>query len=236
MVKTAGIRRTTAAAHDHRYSCVSRVPVFAALSEEDRHQVASVARTKHYDRQGMIFVPGDRPGLHIVHRGQVKTYRLTDAGGEQLVRIVGPGDFLGETALFTTIAADDFAEAIQPSEVCSISRDDLHELLERNPAVTLDLLEAVAGRLHAAEEQLSSMSGLSVAERLAKHLLEHSAAAGTATFRLASTKKDLAAYLGTTAETLSRRLSAMQDGGLVRLGPARTVEILDPGRTARVHG
>jgi CRP/FNR family transcriptional regulator len=230
------VGRRSAAAHDHRFQCVSLVPVFAALPEEDRHRLAATARTRHYDRQEMIFVPGDRPGLHIVHRGQVKTYRVTETGGEQLLRIVGPGDFLGETAMLTSVEASDFAVAIQPSEVCSISRDDLHELLERNPAVTLDLLEAVAGRLHAAEEQLSSMSGLSVAERLAKHLLEHSAAAGTTTFRLASTKKDLAAYLGTTAETLSRRLSAMQDGGLVRLGPARTVEILDPDGLRAFHG
>lgn len=227
MASSAGLRRSTAAAHDHRYNCVSRVPVFAALSDEDRHRVASVARTRHYDRQGMIFVPGDRPGLHIVHRGQVKTYRLTTTGGEQLVRLVGPGDFLGETALFTTIAADDFAEAIQASEVCSISRDDIRDLLDRNPDVALDLLEAVAGRLHDAERQLSSMSGLSVGERLARHLLEQSAAAGTGRYRLASTKKDLAAYLGTTPETISRRLARMQDRGLVRLGPGRTVEILD---------
>jgi CRP/FNR family transcriptional regulator len=227
MRKQTSARASAAAAHDHRFHCVSLVPVFAALSEEDRHRVAAVARTRHYDRHDLIFVPGDRPGLHIVHRGQVKSYRLTDTGAEQLVRIVGPGDFLGETALFTTIEADDFAEAIQPSEVCSIGRDDIHDLLERNPDVALDLLEAVAGRLHVAEGQLSSMSGLSVGERLARHLLEQSVAAGSSEYRLASTKKDLAAYLGTTPETISRRLATMQGRGLVRLGPGRTVEILD---------
>ena len=214
-------------AHDHRLHCVSLVPVFAALSEEDRHRVAAVARTRRLGRHDMIFVPGDRPGLHIVHSGQVKTYRLTDTGGEQLVRIVGPGDFLGETALFTSIEADDFAEAIQPSEVCSIGRVEMHDLLERSPGVALDLLEALAGRLHVAERQLSSMSGLSVGERLAQHLLEQSDAAGATTYRLSSSKKDLAAYLGTTPETLSRRLATMQHRGLVRLGPGRTVEILD---------
>lgn len=236
MVEKTRARRSGAAAHDHRFQCVSLVPIFAALTEEDRHRVASVARTRHYDRQEMIFVPGDRPGLHIVHRGQVKTYRVTETGGEQLLRIVGPGDFLGETAMLTTVEASDFAEAIQPSEVCSISRDDIHDLLERNPAVALGMLEAVAGRLHLAEEQLSSMSGLSVAERLAKHLLEQSDAAGATRFRLASTKRDLAAYLGTTAETLSRRLAAMQDRGLVRLGPARAVEILDRDGLRAFHG
>ncbi len=227
MTRNTSIRTSAAAAHDHRYHCVSLVPVFATLSEENRHRVAAVARTRHYDAKEMVFVPGDRPGLHIVHRGQVKTYRLTNAGGEQLVRIVGPGDFLGETALFTSIEADDFAEAIQPSEVCSIGRDGMHELLEHSPGVALDLLEAVAGRLHVAEQQLSSMSGLSVGERLARHLLEQSHAAGTSKYRLASTKKDLAAHLGTTPETIGRRLAMMQQRGLVRLGPGRTVEILD---------
>lgn len=229
MPNQARTRRSSAAAHDHRFHCVSLVPIFATLSDEDRHRVAAVARTRRYERNEMIFVAGDRPGLHIVHRGQVKTYRITETGGEQLLRIVGPGDFLGETAMFTTVAASDFAMAIQPSEVCSISRDDLHELLERNPDVTLDLLEEVAARLHAAEQQLSAMAGLSVGERLARHLLEQAAAAGTARFRLASTKKDLASYLGTTPETLSRRLATMQENKLIRLGPGRTVEILDSG-------
>jgi len=226
--KQGSAGRSRAAAHDHRFRCISLVPIFATLTDDDRHRVASVARTRRYDRHEMIFVPGDRPGLHIVHRGQVKTYRVTETGGEQLLRIVGPGDFLGETAMFTTVEASDFAMAIQPSEVCSISRDDIHALLERNPEVALDLLEAVAGRLHVAEEQLSSISGLSVGQRLARHLLEQSAAAGTTRFRLACTKKDLASYLGTTAETLSRRLASMQENSLIRLGPARAVEILDP--------
>jgi CRP/FNR family transcriptional regulator, anaerobic regulatory protein len=235
MAEQTSTRRSSAAAHDHRFRCVSLVPIFATLSDGDRHRVASVARTRRYDRQELIYVPGDRPGLHIVHRGQVKTYRVTETGGEQLLRIVGPGDFLGETAMLTAVEATDFAMATQPSEVCSISRDDIHQLLERNPDVALDLLEALAGRLHDAEEQLTSMSGLSVGERLARHLLEQSAAAGTTQFRLASTKKDLASYLGTTPETLSRRLTTMQDKGLIRLGPGRTVQILNRDGLLALH-
>src|SRR3546814_20874531 len=117
MRKKTGVRASAPSTHDHRFHCVSLVPVFANLPEEDRHRVAAVARTSHYERQDLIFVPGDRPGLHIVHRGQVKSYRLTDTGGEQLVRIVGPADFLGETALFTTIEAAHLAQTIPPREV-----------------------------------------------------------------------------------------------------------------------
>ncbi len=212
---------------DHRVYCVSLVPLFAALSDDNRARVAAVARTRHYDRQEMIYIPGDHPGLHIVHSGQVKTFRATESGTEQLIRILGAGDFLGETALLVTLEASDYAVAIEPSEVCSIGQAEIHELLREYPDVALEMLRLVAERLHVAEEQLSSMSGLSVAERLAQHLLELATAAGTTSFRLASTKKDLAAYLGTTAETLSRRLGTMQDHQLIRLGPGRAVDILD---------
>ena len=34
--------------HDHRYACVSRVPLFADLSDADRHDVADLAMTRHY--------------------------------------------------------------------------------------------------------------------------------------------------------------------------------------------
>jgi CRP/FNR family transcriptional regulator, anaerobic regulatory protein len=236
MDRRTGSRRSHEGEDDHRLHCVSLVPIFAALSDDDRRRVAAIARTRRYDRRELIFVPGDRAGLHIVHRGRVKTYRATESGSEQLIRIVEPGDFMGETSLLTASETTDYAVATQPSEVCSIDRGELRAVLERNPDVALDLLEAVAGRLHAAEEQLSSRSGLSVAERLAQHLLAESAAAGATTFRLASTKKDLASSLGTTPETLSRRLAALQQSGLVRLGPARTIEVLDPEGLRAFHG
>lgn len=185
---------------DHRLQCVGLVPIFATLPETERSQVAEVARTRHYQRQEMIYVPGDRSGLHLVHRGQVKVFRVTESRAEQLIRILGPGEFLGKTALLLAAEASDCAMAIQPIEVCSISQEGIRELLEGHPDVALDLLQSVSERLHVAEEQLSSMSGLPVAERLAQHLLELAVAAEDTSFRLPSTKKDLAAYLGTTAD------------------------------------
>lgn len=217
-------------AYDHRFHCLSRVPIFAPLTDDARHEVAALAHTRHYDRNEVIYVPDDRPGLNIVHRGRVKAYRLTANGTEQLVRVVGEGDFLGETALFTSVPAGGFATALVPSEICSVSRKDMHDLLERYPGVALDLLEAMAGRLHSAEEQLSLLSGQPVAARLARHLLDRSVTAGSAAFTLDTTKKDLASFLGTTPETLSRRLTAMQADGLIDLGPRRFVKILDVDR------
>ena len=61
---------------DHRFECVRMVPLFAGLSVEDQHRIASVAVTRGYERREQIYRPGDRAGLYIIHRGQVKVYRL----------------------------------------------------------------------------------------------------------------------------------------------------------------
>jgi CRP-like cAMP-binding protein len=185
--------------------------------------------------------PGEQSKLRIVHRGRVKVYRTGEtgeSGTEQLLRILFPGDFLGETTLLTGRPVDSWAVALEATEVCVLGSGQIGRLLRERPEVALRMLSTLSGRLDDAEQHLSSVTGASVCRRLADHLLHLAEEAGSATFRLPSTKKDLASYLGTTPETLSRRLGALQDAGLVRLGGRGLVEIRDAEalRTAMTGG
>lgn len=220
-------RRASKADHDHRLACVSRVPLFADLSADDRRQIAEIAMTRRYDRGEQVHRPGEQSRLRIVHRGRVKVSRTSESGSEQLLRILYPGDFLGETTLLTGRPVDSWAVALEASEVCMIDEARVGRLLRERPEVALRMLSALSSRLDEAEQQLSSLTGASVSRRLGDHLLGLAEEAGSDTFRLPSTKKDLASYLGTTPETLSRRLGSLQDSGLVRLGPRGLVEIRD---------
>lgn len=213
--------------HDHRYECVRLVPIFEGLSEADQHRIAETAVTHHFEPRAQVYGAGERTGLHIVHRGQVKAYRLTDAGSEQLVRLLFPGDFLGEAALLADTVSDHFAVATRPSEVCSVPRAGMRRLLVERPPVALQMLHTVSERLARAEDMLAAVTGQSVGERLAQQLLHLADEAGSARFRLPTSKKDLASYLGTTPETLSRRLGSLQSAGVIRVGTQRSVEVLD---------
>lgn len=212
---------------EHRFACVSRVPLFADLSADDRRRIADVAVTRRYARGEQVYRPGEHSGLRIVHHGRVKVYRIADSGSEQLIRILLPGEFLGETTLLTGRPVDSWAIALQDAEVCTLGRPEVGRLLDERPTVAVRMLRSLSERLDRAEQQLSAVTGESVSGRLADHLLELATEAGSPTFRLPSTKRDLASYLGTTPETLSRRLSMLRDRGLVRLGPRGLVEILD---------
>lgn len=213
--------------HDHLVHLVRTVPLFAGLPEDVQEQVAAAAVTRRYQRGERIYGPGDRTGLFVVHHGLVKVHRISESGNEQLIRLMSPGDFLGETALLADTTADHFAVALQPSELCMLGRDRFSELLRHHPSVATQMLQTVSTRLAVAEQMLSALSGQSVGQRLAQHLVLLSDEAGSAAFRLPATKKELASYLGTTPETLSRRLGALQEAGIIRLGPSRQVKVLD---------
>ncbi len=212
---------------EHLVNLVRRVPIFADLPEAAQRRIAATAVTRAYPREQRIYGPGDRTGLFVVHSGLVKVHRLTESGSDQLVRLMSPGDFLGETALLTDTATDHFAVALQPSELCMIDRGRFTELLAEHPSIAVQMLQTVSSRLVTTEQMLSSLSGHSVEHRLAQQLLFLMDEAGSASFRLPTTKKELASYLGTSPETLSRRLGALQTAGVIRIGAHGLVEVLD---------
>lgn len=213
--------------HDHRDQCVALVPIFAHLDPTERHEVAQRVRQRGYRRNELLYSAGDpSPHLMIVHRGRVKTYRANEDGHEQLLRVLEPGEFIGETAFLHAGRADHYALALEDSEICSLHHEDIQGFLSRYPAVTLKMLETVTARLEQTERLLSSYTGEDAAARIAGYLLE-TADLATGTLTLRMSKRDLASLLGTTPETLSRRLTAFEESGWIEQSPGRRIRVLD---------
>lgn len=213
---------------------VARVPLFAGL---DPHQIAEIAqrvRPRMVPRGEQLYGAGElNPFLRIIHSGSVKVYRLTESGHEQVIRVLGPGEFLGERALISPSVSDHFAVTLGESEVCSLHHDDIRDYLLRYPSVAYRMLETLSERLGDTESQVSSITGEDAERRIAGYLLQLAAELGRDRFRLPSTKKDVASYLGVTPETLSRRLARFeaagwlaQHGGLIELLDAEALRAL----------
>lgn len=157
----------------------------------------------------------------------MKVTQDTVSGREQMLRLLQAGDFDGEAVLFTQTEHNNNAVALTDSQVCTISRGDFQKLLHATPELALNVLNALGQRVVALENQATAASTASVAERLANYLLETSAAMGNAKFDLPLRKKDLALYLGTSPETISRRLTTFADEGLIKQHGRSEIEILD---------
>ena len=77
--------------------CVSLVPNFNHLEEEQMIEIMKMARSTSYKKGEIIYYAGEESdSLYIVGRGKIRIYRLSESGKEQLVRIISPGEILQE--------------------------------------------------------------------------------------------------------------------------------------------
>ena len=86
-------------------------------------------------------------------------------------------------------------------------------------------MEELSQRLQKAENLIEVISLDSVEQRLAQALLALAGDKAEITLKMA--KKDFASQMGMSRETLSRKLAAFQEQGLIRLEGQRRIVILD---------
>lgn len=208
------------------FNCIDIVPIFHHLTHEEMQQVAAITAERKFSKGDIIYRVGEKRGeLYVLHTGKVKVYRLTVEGKEQVLRILGPGNFLGELSLFSSSHQTDTAVALEATHMCSIEWNRLKKLMEQIPSIAFKVMEQLSGRLEETESLLEQTNLTSVEQRLATYLLQTSAGAGE--FSLGLSKGDLASLLGMSQETLSRRLSTLQQDGIIELHGQRGVTILD---------
>lgn len=231
--------------------CFRLVPLFSHLSDEEMQFLATGAQTRHFSKGEVVFQAGQDPGLlFVVARGLVKVTRISASGREQVVRLLGPGDFYGELSLFLpqTLAATGMA--LQDARVCLLGRSHVRELLHRSPEASFKMLSALALRIMELETLAEQLAVHPVENRVAALLLKLAVARGdvgdvaapvshgTGTaVDLPLTQEEMAKLLGTSQETLSRKLHALEDAGLIRLEGRRSVRLLDVnGLAERAEG
>lgn len=211
---------------DDPYACLKHVPIFARLSEEEHAEIADITTAKTVKKGEFIYLIGDRGGvLYVLHKGHVKVSRLGANGKEQVVRIIGPGDFLGELSLFTGEKHTDMAEATSDATMCLIEGKRLNDLMRRYGTIAVKVMHALSQRLSDAERLIESINLVPAKERLAGALLD--LGGDKDRFTLPLSKRDLASLIGMTQETLSRSLAALQADKLIDLSGKRSIVILD---------
>lgn len=193
-------------------------------------EILETVQNVPYKKGEIIYHAGDQSdSLYIVNSGKIRIYRLSESGKEQLVRILNPGDFTGELALFKEATHESYAEAMVDTQVCLIRRQDLQSFLLKFPSISLKILAEFSDRLDESEKQTTRFSTEKVDTRLALFLAE-CLEKNAKELKLPMSKKDLASYLGTTPETISRKLAELEEQGLIKQKPQKVIEILDLDR------
>lgn len=207
-------------------NCIELVPIFSNLTYEEMMEVARITIDKTYEKGHMIYMAEDKgEKLYVIHQGKVKISRLSDSGKEQVIRVLGPGEFMGELSLFSHNLLKDNAETLERTTVCIIGGEELKGLMAKYPAIAFKVLEELSQRLERAESLIENINLHGVERRLAEALLGMDKGKGEITLKM--TRKDLASHLGMSRETLSRKLTSFQELGLIELVGHKKIVILN---------
>lgn len=211
---------------NNHITCIETVPIFSSITYEEMLEIAAITEARSYEKGEMVYTAGDPGGkLYVIHAGRVRITRISASGKEQVIRILGPGEFMGELSLFSALPLTDNAQVLEGCTMCVIEGSKLKALMLKNPVISLKVLDELSKRLEKAENQIEAISLSSVEERIAQALLELSEQDNI--IILPMTKGDLASQLGMSQETLSRKLTAFQEQGLIKLEGHRKIIILD---------
>lgn len=215
-------------------NCIEAVPIFSNLSNEEMLEIARITTEKSYQKGEHIYLSGDMGSkLYVIHSGRVKISRISPSGKEQVIRVLGAGDFMGELSLFSSSTFTDNSEVLEDTTLCLIEGQHIKNLMAKYPAIAFKVLEELSHRLSAAENLIENISIHSVEKRLADTLLNLANHEGEV--HLPMRRQDLASNLGMSQETLSRKLSSFQQLGLIELIGHRRIILLDIDRLEEIE-
>jgi len=205
-----------------------RISLLATLSDDALARVASVAIRHTYAPGETIIIEGDPcQAAYFIAEGQVRVYRLSPGGREQVLVRQGPGQAFNTVPPFQPHGLNHATvETITPVTLYAITCDDFCRLVKECAELALLILQDFAARLDHLTNLVEDLSLRTVRGRLARFLLERASTefSGTAeadTVTRRWTQEEIAAHLGTVRDMVGRTLRAFADGGLVRMDRQR---------------
>ena len=203
---------------------LGRVPVFAALAEEELVRVAEVAVPRRFAAGEVVFREGDESSTcYIVRSGHVRAVREHTDGRSITLATFGPGDIFGELAMFDDERRTATIETIDETEAIAILSGDMRRLLRDHSEIAVKLLSTLVQRLRQTNERLTAQSFQTVQSRVATvlaQLVEAARAEGQqdSDVLITSTQAELAQLAGSSRESASRFLAVLERAGIITQG------------------
>lgn len=211
---------------------LSDVPIFAALTEGEREELASRMRVRHFARDEVVFHREDPSGhFFAIVAGTVKLAVEDDSGREVCIAILRGGDVFGELELFDDLPRSVTVTAITETQVLALARNDFFEVLEHHPRAARVMLTLLARTIRDTSRRIEDLVFLDLPSRVAKSLLDLRSAHG-ANGEIHLTQDDIAAFVGATRASVNRVLADLEQQGIVEIG-RRHIAITDLAKLQR---
>jgi CRP/FNR family transcriptional regulator, dissimilatory nitrate respiration regulator len=207
---------------------ISAIPIFNGLPGDQIAAIKQIAVEKKVNKGEILFSEGDEgKGFFIVGEGRLKVFKVSPEGKEQILHILGPGQPFGEVSVFAGQRFPANAQALENSRVFFLPRAAIVNLIAANPSLALNMLAVMSKKLRQFAVQIENLSLKEMPARLASYLIYLAEEQGVDdVITLKISKGQLASFLGTIPETLSRIFAKLSGQNLIRV-EGKKITVLD---------
>lgn len=212
------------------------------LAEDNAQQLDDYRRQIYpsfYAKHQIIFHE-DNPclGIHVLCSGTVKLTQTDRFGRIHLLKIVRPGEIIGDMAAYDHPAYAVTAETVEDCTICFFPKAALLEFLTRYSDVALRIISLLSQELRNSHEKMRDFALKDAEGRLATFLTKLGADYGEHSkegvrFRLPLSRGELGEAIGVAPETVIRLLGKLSEKKILRVRGRHCV-ISDPVRLQKI--
>lgn len=208
-----------------------------ALKKDDLLKMAE-CKTSYIIKKGQpVFEEGEiAKGVFCIKDGICKLSKLSANGKDQIVKLVKPGELLGQRSMISEEPANLSAIALEDMEVCFIPKSEIMGFFDTNNEFSMNVMKSICGDLKDADDHMVSLAQKSVKERLAETLLYLEDTFGKnedGSLHIQLSREELAGMIGTATESCIRLLSDFNKSGYIDLTGKR-ITLLDRNKLHRL--
>jgi len=180
---------------------------------------------QYFRKKKMLYAEGHRASqVWYIVDGKVKTYLVHPDGKELITGIHSPGDCVGYTAVLGRGAHTDNAQILEDAQLIGISRHEFLSILQSDSTFARQLVHWLAKSAGEKEAGLLSLAYNSLRKKVANgilHLADNLQQQQEGKRYITISRENLAAFVGSAPESLTRTLGDFRKEGLIDITDGR---------------
>ncbi len=183
-----------------------------------------------YQSGSILFNEGDQPdGVHILDSGRAMMFGSNARGKTFITKIANAGEMLGLNAVILGKPYLLSAEAMEPSRVSHVLREDFLNFLKKSPDASRHVIEQLSANYYDSQRDIRTLNlSSSIREKLARILVSWVDSGDHPNdhvwLDMDLTHEQIGQMIGASRETVSRTMSALSAIGVIVV-KARVIEI-----------
>ena len=196
--------------------------LFEGIDEKTLDLIKDKTYIKNLKKGKSLFSEREKvDNIYIVLEGKVTMYRLSEKGQKRVIYILNKGEIINEV-IFDNITASINCEGFEDSEVMSIPKVDLLDIMHQDFKLTEVILCSMSKKIRRLYRQIKNTVPTKMDKRVAAKLWKLSKDYGVETQEgvLIDVKISityLADMLGSSRETISRAIKELENMDMVKI-------------------